>query len=132
MAYANALTACAMTGVIWFVQLVHYPLFAAVGDTWPAYHREHLRRVTWVVAPLMVVELGTSALLLGEGALGVAGLALAASTWLFTFALAVPGHNALEATFDPAVARRLITAGWLRTAAWTGHAGVALALLERS
>jgi hypothetical protein len=127
-----AFSAVAMTGVIWFVQLVHYPLFAAVGDgAWPAYHEDHTRRVTYVVAPLMVAELTSAAVLAGSEptALTLAGLVLAAVTWLLTFALAVPGHRRLERGFDGAVARRLVSAGWARTAAWTAHGAVALALL---
>jgi hypothetical protein len=131
---ACALSACAMTGVIWFVQVVHYPLFAAVGESgWPTYHAGHTRRTGYVVAPLMVVELASAALLATRGGpLEVAGLTLAAVTWVCTFALAVPDHGRLERRFDPGVARRLVTLGWLRCAAWTGHAGVGLAILAQS
>ena len=37
----------AMTGLIWFVQVVHYPLFAAVGaDQFVAYEVAHQRRTS--------------------------------------------------------------------------------------
>src|SRR5690349_11901444 len=116
-----ALSACTMTGVIWFVQVVHYPLFLAVGEAgWPAYHAQHTRRTGWVVAPLMIAELASAAVLATRGTpLTVIGLVLAAFTWAATFLLAVPDHGRLEHRFDPAVARRLVTAGWLRCAAWT-------------
>lgn len=129
-----ALSACAMTGIIWFVQVVHYPLFAEVGDpAWPAYHAQHTRRTGWVVAPLMIAELASAAILAADGtALAISGVALAAVTWAATFGLAVPDHDRLEHRFDAATARRLVTAGWVRCAAWTAHAGVALALLVRS
>jgi len=135
VALVNAFCACAMTGVIWFVQLVHYPLFERVGeDEWTGYHRDHTTRVTWVVAPLMVAELAASVVLAAQkqGALAALGLALAAATWALTFALAVPGHRRLEAAFDAGAARRLVSAGWPRTAAWTAHAAVALALLAEA
>ena len=127
-----ASSALAMTGVIWFVQVVHYPLFGAVGgDAWPDYHQGHTRRVTHVVAPLMVAELASAGVLAARDAtaLALAGAALAAATWMLTFALAVPEHRRLERGFDAAAARRLVTAGWLRTAAWTAHGAVALAQL---
>ena len=48
---ANAAVACALTGLIWTIQVVHYPLFARVGEAeWRAYEREHQRRITLVVA----------------------------------------------------------------------------------
>ena len=43
-----------MTGVIWFVQVVHYPLFDRVqGDRFSVYAASHGRLTTWVVAPPM-------------------------------------------------------------------------------
>ena len=130
-----AFAALAMTGVIWFVQIVHYPLFGAVGaPAWPAYHAAHTRRTGWVVAPLMIAELATALAIAVRdgGALATAGAALAATTWLATFALAVPDHGRLERGYDARVARRLVTAGWLRTAAWTAHGVVALAIVQSS
>jgi len=50
---AQALTSSAMCGLIWFVQLVHYPLFARVGTDDAANHAaENQRRTSWVVVPL--------------------------------------------------------------------------------
>jgi hypothetical protein len=49
-----------MTGLIWFVQVVHYPLFARVGgDGYREYQIEHMRRTGWVVGPAMLAELGS-------------------------------------------------------------------------
>ena len=46
-----------MVGLIWFVQIVHYPLFGEVGhDRFADYERNHQNRTTLVVAPLMLVE----------------------------------------------------------------------------
>jgi hypothetical protein len=132
MAAVCAFCALSMTGLVWFVQVVHYPLFAAVGeDAWRAYHAAHTRRTGWVVAPLMIGELASAAVLAvdGNGALGIAGLALAAATWVLTFALAVPGHRRIAGGFDTVVAGALVREGWLRTAAWTAHGCVALAIL---
>jgi len=53
-----------MVGLIWLVQIVHYPLFAQVGkDTFLAYHQRHTRWITSIVAPLMLLELATGLLL---------------------------------------------------------------------
>ena len=41
-----------MTGVIWFVQCVHYPLFASVGEEgFRNYEERNSALTTWVVAP---------------------------------------------------------------------------------
>ena len=47
----------ALTGLVWFVQVVHYPLLARVGpSSFAAYEQEHVRRTTWLAVPLMVTE----------------------------------------------------------------------------
>ncbi len=118
-----------MTGVIWFVQLVHYPLFAAAaGPSFAAYHRRHLALVTWVVAPAMLVELATGLLLAWAPPPGLspwtptAGLALLAIIWLSTALVQVPCHDRLRSGFDAAKHRRLVTSNWIRTASWSARA----------
>lgn len=125
-------------GVIWTVQLVHYPLFARVGlQSWGDYHAAHTRLMTLVVLPAMVTELGASGLLalarppwLAPGLLW-AGFALAALTWAVTFFVSVPLHDTLSRGFDAAAIARLVTTNWLRTAFWTGHALVLLVQVWR-
>jgi len=127
-----------MWGVIWTVQLVHYPLFARVGaQNWEDYHTFHTRLMTLVVLPAMVTELGTSGLLaltrpswLAPGLLW-AGFALAALTWAVTFFVSVPLHDTLSRGFDAAVITRLVSTNWFRTALWTGHAVVLLVQVWR-
>jgi len=54
-----------MTGVIWFVQIVHYPLFRLVGNSeFARYETAHTFWTTWVVAPPMLTEMATAVLLL--------------------------------------------------------------------
>ena len=121
-----------MVGVIWFVQVVHYPLFSGVGDAgFSAYERQHARRTGWVVGAPMLVELATAvaAAWCVGGTIAFAGLALLAAIWASTGLWQVPAHRRLEAGFDAAVHRRLVTTNWLRTVAWSARGVVALALL---
>ena len=118
-----------MTGVIWFVQVVHYPLFAAAaGPSFAAYHRRHLSLVTWIVAPAMLVELATGLLLAWAPPPGLspwtttAGLVLLAIIWLSTALVQVPGHNRLRHSFDAAAHRQLVASNWIRTGAWSARA----------
>jgi hypothetical protein len=128
----HAAATVALAGLVWFVQVVHYPLFARVGrDAFVRYEAEHVRRTTWVVAPLMLVEAGTALLLLAldPSALTLAGVALLAVVWASTARVQVPLHRRLELGFAADVHRRLVRSNAVRTAAWTGRAAVALALL---
>jgi hypothetical protein len=116
--------------VIWFVQIVHYPLFGRVGAAnFRAYEREHARRTGWVVGPAMVVELALAlALTTRGGALVWAGLALLAVIWASTAFVQVPLHRRLEQEADTAAQRSLVRTNWIRTAAWTARAVIAMAI----
>ena len=127
VAIVSAAAACYMTGVAWLVQLVVYPAFARVeGPAFAGYHEAHKRSITYVVAPAMLVELGTAAWLAYDTTtpLTVTGLGLALATWALTFFVAVPDHERLSRGFDPAIARRLVLGHVPRTVAWTAHAVV--------
>ena len=134
----NAAATWFMTGLIWFVQVVHYPLFAGVGrDGFAAYHDAHARRTTWVVGPAMLCEALSAALLVAArpptvtaGAAWL-GLALVAVIWLSTAALQVPQHGVLGAGFAEQSARRLVAGNWIRTAAWSARAVLVASLLAR-
>ena len=126
-----------MTGLIWFVQLVHYPLFARVETAdFRRYASEHQRRTTWVVVPAMLLELGTAiALVLEAGTassrqLAWIGLALLAVIWLSTVLLQVPLHRRLASGFDRPAIVRLVRGNWVRTIAWTLRSALALRLLQ--
>jgi hypothetical protein len=132
---ANAAATLFMTGLTWFVQVVHYPLFDSIGEReFPEYHRLHSSRTTWVVLPAMAIELITSFALLFDppgdaSGLVMAGAALAASTWVLTaFAAAAHGSIGKEGPGARSFAR-LLKAGWIRTAAWTAHGIVVIGLL---
>jgi hypothetical protein len=117
-----------MCGLIWFVQVVHYPLFHQVGGAgFTTYAGEHARRTTYVVAPLMLVELISSIVLLfsslrPQGVLPYEawlGAALVGVLWLSTALLQVPLHDRLQESFSGRHIARLVASNWLRTAAWT-------------
>jgi hypothetical protein len=128
LALVNLVATAFMTGLIWFVQVVHYPLFARVGrDDFAAYEASHARLTTLVVGPVMLVEAATAALLLVVPPLGVprwalwVGLALVVGIWLITAFLSVPQHSTLQAGFDERAHGSLLWSNWLRTFAWTAR-----------
>ncbi len=132
----HAAATCALVGLIWTIQIVHYPLLDGVGaDDFDAYHRRHTTAITWVVGPLMLTELGAAVLLLSAAPAGVApallwsGLALVALLWAITAFVSVPLHQRLGSGFEAAVHRRLVQTNWFRTAGWTVRGALALAML---
>lgn len=125
-----------MAGLIWFVQIVHYPLFAHVpAEQFRDYEQRHVARTGRVVGPLMFVEAVTTVWLLVSTPDGVprwlviAGVALLAVVWGSTGGVQVPLHRRLEQGWDLAAIRRLVRTNWVRTCAWTARAVIAAAML---
>ena len=125
----NFAAAVYLTGLIWTVQVVHYPSFGLVPKAaWEAFHAAHTRRMSYVVLGPMVAELALAGWLAwaGRGVLpGGAGwwsLALVGLVWAATFFISVPFHNRLGAGYDYVAIDGLIRTNWLRTVFWTARA----------
>ena len=125
----------AMTGLIWLIQQVNYPLMALVSeDDFVAYEAAHCRRISPVVLPLMVCELLTSGWLAFRPISPVeqeliVGAFLTGLLWLSTFLIQVPLHNRLEKCFDRATWRRLVLTNWIRTILWSARSVLMAATL---
>ena len=135
----HAAATLAMFGVILIVQWVHYPLFRHVGAAgYATYQAEHMRRITWIVGPLMGTELVTAGLLAWTppppvpASAAWAGLGLVGVIWGTTALVQVPLHAALTDGFDPAAHRRLVRSNWVRTVAWGLRAALVLWMLARA
>lgn len=136
---AHLAAALFMTGLIWFVQVVHYPLFARVGaEGYATYQNAHMRLTTLVVGPPMLWELATAVALLAGGRpawfssrWAWANLALLGVIWLSTAFLQSPTHAKLTAGFQAAPHLFLVRSNWLRTALWSGRSLILLTLLAR-
>ena len=136
---ANLGLAAVLTGLIWTVQLVHYPGLALVGKAeFARYHAAHTARMGALVGPLMVLELLLAGWLAwaGRAALphgaGWWSLALVLGAWAVTFFISVPFHNRLAAGgYDYITIDGLTRTNWLRTGAWTLRLGLLLWLAAR-
>ena len=133
---AHVAATLVMFGVILIVQIVHYPLMEKVGrGGYAAYQAAHVRRISVVVMPAMLIEVGTGVALVVWPPAGLpewlvwAGMALLGVIWLSTWIWQVPAHNALHDGFDAAAHRRLVSTNWIRTVAWGLRAALVLAML---
>jgi hypothetical protein len=122
-----------MTGLIWVIQVVHYPLFARVGaEGYRDYQLGNQPLISLIVGPAMLVEaLATAAILLTRrDGPAFAAAALLAIIWASTAFLQVPMHNALANGFDAQAHARLVDTNWIRTVAWTARGVLALYFLR--
>lgn len=132
----HAALTCAMVGVIWFVQVCHYPLFSLVdAQSFPAFEAAYTRSTLFVIVPLMLGEL-TTGIWLAVGLppnslrlLAWMGLGLLGLIWISTFLIQVPLHQQLAVGFDTQAHARLVQTNWIRTLAWSGRGALAIALV---
>lgn len=136
----NLVSTLYLVGLIWTIQIVHYPLFDRVGrPDFIAYETAHNRLITPVVGPVMVVELAT-ALFLAFGPcpiwlprpMAVAGLLVVVAIWASTILLQVPCHARLLQGFDDSVYRQLVATNWIRTLLWTARGVLLVHILWRA
>ena len=135
-AVAQVVGSVGMFGVIWVMQVVHYPLMRFVsGEQFARFETAHRVRISRVVGPLMLIEgVCVLAFLFAPPAslawwlpwVGAGVEAVAIGTTAFVSA---PLHERLNAHFNTATLDRLIATNWIRTIAWTGRAAVAITML---
>jgi hypothetical protein len=128
-----------LIGLIFTIQLVHYPLFAAVGEAaWPAYAAAHARRIGVLVVPWMALEAASALWLVATPPPGASpallwlALALLAAIWLLTALVNGPRFSRLAAAWSADGHRGLVLANWPRTVLWTARGTLLLLLLARS
>ena len=132
---AHLAAAWVMAGLIWVIQVVHYPLFDRVApDRFVDFEAEHARRITLVLAGPMPLQLVLALWLaasppggVGRG-LVLVNLAAVGLALVVTAAVSAPLHGVLGRGFDPAAHRRLVATNLVRTAAWTAAAASATAI----
>ena len=122
-----------MTGVIWSVQLVQYPLFSSVGtDQFPLYHDRYTHLITWIVGPAMMVELGSALFIVGASYAvehSLVAIVVLILVWLSTALIQVPCHTNLSHGFDARIHRKLVLSNWVRTIGWSVRSLIALSWL---
>ena len=99
----NLISTWYMVGLIWMVQLVHYPLFAKVSpENYVTYQQLHERYITPVVGVPMIIEIVTAIALLNYLPKGISAawvwtaMVLLVIVWLSTAFLQVPCHGKLN------------------------------------
>jgi hypothetical protein len=138
MLLANTAVCLALVGLIWTIQVVHYPLFARVGpEAWPGYHAAHSARITLLVGPLMCAELFLACGLVAaapaeDRSMAWLAAALVGVVWLCTVFVSVPLHGRVSAAPDAAALDALVRTNWVRTLAWTLRGGLLLAWVYRA
>ena len=118
----NFISTSVMVGVIWVIQLLHYPSFHFINENkYIEFQHFHMQRISFIVVPVMLIELA-SALLLSyffRSSLTIILLALLLGIWGITFIFFTNLHQKLTNGYDPSIVDRLVQINWYRTALWS-------------
>jgi hypothetical protein len=129
----NVFSSFFMTGLIWMVQLVHYPSFHFVGtENFVDFQKHHVNSIDKIVIPVMVAEITSSfglAWIDGWLSLNAAGFYLVILIWTATGLFSVPAHSKIEAGKDDGAISKLVYTNWIRTILWTVKSGISSGLL---
>ncbi|MGA0961918.1 MAG: hypothetical protein ACO3SZ_03705 [Ilumatobacteraceae bacterium] len=131
-----------MTGIIWFTQIVHYPLFARIpSELSPTHAEENQRRTSWVVGlPMLAEGLCAIALFLSppDGVsrwLPFVGGVLLSVVLISTVALQVPRHAQLATRLNQdeidSVVIKLVRSNWIRTVGWSARTVLAAVMVSQ-
>jgi hypothetical protein len=115
------------TGVIWVLQLNHYPLYAKVGQQeFRDYMTAHNGRILLPIVLPSLAAFISSLLLLWQRPVEIPSWsvwlvnAANAATLLSTIFVQGKAHQALaDDGYSEILIQRIITTNWIRTAAWT-------------
>lgn len=114
-----------IVGIMWFLQVVHYPLYRKIKEGFVEYERAHIRRAALLIGPIMLIEVITAIFLIGASTEGTltklagANLILLILIWLSTFLFQLNQHQKLSVRFSLKIVQRLIRCNWIRTLLWT-------------
>ena len=115
-----------MVGVIWIVQLVHYPTFLFI-DEQKSYdfQKFHMSRISYIVMPAMTTELFSGIYIYKYSNMAIdSNLFLLALTiliinWIITALVFVKMHNKLLINYKIEIISLLVKWNWLRTLLWS-------------
>ncbi len=110
-----------MTGLCWFVQIVHYPLFRMINPKdFPAYEKKNLN-TGFIAVPMMIIELATGLWILydNQSLIPFLNVVLLGIIGLSTVIFQAPVHFLLKNKMSLPLINQLIKTNWIRTISWT-------------
>lgn len=115
-----------LVGVIWFVQLIHYPLFSRVGvDGFRLFNRREMFRAILIYGFPMTIEITTGILLVWYRLPGIMmlqvwiNLILLMGIWGISLVLHLPKQLLLFKSVNLMVVKKIVLFNWFRTVGWT-------------
>ena len=121
--YISLFTNLIMVGVSLITQFVTYPSFKLIKSSiFSEFHKSYTNKMLFIVAPVMILELISSLLLvifdMSDNNTGIVLLITLMLIWFLTFFTIVPIHNKLSVNYNKDLNQKLIKYNGLRTILW--------------
>ena len=111
-----------LVSLVFMTQFITYPTFLHIDkDKFSEYHRKYVNNISFIVAPVMLIELLTLSLIayFSSEFLIIKSLILLLVIWLTTFFIMIPSHNRISKSFNIKEIKSLINYNWIRTILWS-------------
>ena len=121
--YISLFTNLIMVGVSLITHFVTYPSFKLIKSSiFSDFHKSYSNKMLFIVAPVMILELISSLLLvifdISDNNTGIVLLITLMLIWSLTFFTIVPIHNKLTVNYNKDLNQKLIKYNGLRTMLW--------------
>ena len=111
-----------MVGIIWVIQLLHYPTFHFIKESdYVEFQHFHMQRISFIVVPVMIIELLSGFMLvyyLRSNLLTIC-LIILLFIWLITFVFFTKLHQSLLDGYNKTIVDKLVKINWSRTILWS-------------
>ena len=111
-----------MVGIIWVIQLLHYPAFNFIKESdYVEFQHFHMQRISFIVVPVMILELFSAFMLVYyvRSNLLILCLIILLFIWLITFVFFTKLHQSLLDGYDKIIVDKLVQINWSRTVLWS-------------
>ena len=109
-----------MVGVIWVIQLLHYPTFYYIEkNNYSQFQKFHMNRISYIVIPAMVIEMLSGIMLVIINDDFIISFSLLVCIWIMTFVFFTNIHQRLLSKYENTAVEKLVNLNWIRTVFWT-------------
>ncbi len=113
-----------MVGVIWLVQVVHYPSFNFIDKNFYSdFQNFHIKRISFIVIPVMLLELVSGLILIfldnRHSTPSLISFGILILIWIITGLFFAKAHQDLIAGYDREIVKKIIKLNWIRTLLWS-------------
>ena len=111
-----------MVGIIWVIQLLHYPAFHFIKEIdYVEFQHFHMQRISFIVVPVMILELFSAFMLVYyiRSNLLILCMIILLFIWLITFVFFTKLHQSLLDGYDKTIVDKLVKINWSRTILWS-------------